>query len=79
MFQVDVEILRDEFEFKNYKIEEYESMLQVERQRLKDMGQEFQVLYVIMFIFFLNFFWRILKKINVSFFVCCLLRYKGYI
>ena len=38
-----METLRDELEFKNHKIEEYESMLQAERQRLKDMGQELQV------------------------------------
>ncbi|XP_020614830.1 kinesin-like protein KIF15 isoform X3 [Orbicella faveolata] len=40
--QADVETLRDELEFKNHKIEEYESILQAERQRLKDMGQELQ-------------------------------------
>lgn len=40
--QADVETLRDELEFKNHKIEEFESMLQAERQRLKDMGQELQ-------------------------------------
>ncbi|KAL9974095.1 hypothetical protein ACROYT_G011096 [Oculina patagonica] len=40
--QADAETLRDELEFKNHKIEEYESMLQAERQRLKDMGQELQ-------------------------------------
>jgi len=40
--QADVETLRDELEFKNHKIEEYEGMLQSERQRLKDLGQELQ-------------------------------------
>ncbi|XP_068722534.1 kinesin-like protein KIF15 isoform X2 [Montipora capricornis] len=40
--QADVETLRDELEFKNHKIDEYESMLQSERQRLKDLGQELQ-------------------------------------
>lgn len=40
--QADVETLRDELEFKNHKIEEYERMLQSERQRLKDLGQELQ-------------------------------------
>lgn len=40
--QADVETLRDELEFKNHKIEEYERMLQGERQRLKDVGQELQ-------------------------------------
>lgn len=43
LLQADVETLRDELEFKNHKIEEFESMLQAERQRLKDMGQELQV------------------------------------
>ena len=43
LFQADAETLRDELEFKNHKIKEYESMLQAERQRLKDMGQELQV------------------------------------
>lgn len=38
-----METLRDELEFKNHKIEEYERMLQGERQRLKDVGQELQV------------------------------------
>lgn len=54
-----METLRDELEFKNHKIEEYESMLQAERQRLKDMGQELQVSYVTMFTFLSNSFWRI--------------------
>ncbi|XP_067053138.1 kinesin-like protein KIF15 isoform X3 [Acropora muricata] len=40
--QADVETLRDELEFKNHKIEEYEGMLQSERQRVKDLGQELQ-------------------------------------
>ena len=43
LLQADVETLRDELEFKNHKIEEFESMLQAERQRLKEMGQELQV------------------------------------
>ena len=42
-FKADVETLRDELEFKNHKIEEYEIMLQSERQRVKDLGQELQV------------------------------------
>lgn len=73
-----METLRDELEFKNHKIEEYESMLQAERQRLKDMGQELQVSYVTMFTFLSNSFWRILKKINVSFFARRLSRHKGH-
>lgn len=57
-----METLRDELEFKNHKIEEYESMLQAERQRLKDMGQELQVSYITMFTFLTNSFWRIKKN-----------------
>ena len=42
--QADIETLRDELEFKNHKIDEYENMLQAERHRVKDLGQELQVL-----------------------------------
>ena len=42
--QADIETLRDELEFKNHKIDEYENMLQAERYRVKDLGQELQVL-----------------------------------
>ena len=63
-----METLRDELEFKNHKIEEYESMLQAERQRLKDMGQELQV-FITVFTFLAISFWRVRnKKINVIFF-----------
>ena len=41
--QADIETLRDELEFKNHKIDEYENMLQSERHRVKDLGQELQV------------------------------------
>ncbi|CAH3020308.1 unnamed protein product, partial [Porites evermanni] len=40
--QADIETLRDELEFKNHKIDEYENMLQSERHRVKDLGQELQ-------------------------------------
>lgn len=42
--QADIETLRDELEFKNHKIDEYENMLQAERHRVKDLEQELQVL-----------------------------------
>ena len=58
-----METLRDELEFKNHKIEEYESMLQAERQRLKDMGQELQV-YITVFTFLAISFWRVRNKKN---------------
>lgn len=61
-----METLRDELEFKNHKIEEYESILQAERQRLKDMGQELQVSYLTMFTFLTNSFWRINKKSTLA-------------
>ena len=57
-----METLRDELEFKNHKIEEYESMLQAERQRLKDMGQELQVYITNNAYISTTAFWRIGKK-----------------
>jgi len=57
-----VETLRDELEFKNHKIEEYESILQAERQRLKDMGQELQVYITNSAYISTTSFWRIGKN-----------------
>jgi len=53
---VNLETLREELEFQNHKIKEYEGMLQVENQRLKDMGEELQVLNDT------SSFWRINKN-----------------
>lgn len=41
--QSELETLRDELQFNNHKIDEYEKLLQGERHRIRELEQELQV------------------------------------
>ena len=61
--QADIETLRDELEFKNHKIDEYENMLQGERHRVKDLGQELQVLNPYQYYYYYYYYYYCLVTI----------------